>query len=811
MINEIQPGQYQMRWLIATLALLLGIALFPYLFGDKTFLPTDMLDTMDAPFNADYHPPQAQNHFDYDGLAQTYPYKFETKEALLRGKLAYWNPHILAGYPQYAESLANNYDPFNLLLLWFSPLDVIHWQTFLELFIAGIGMIFLLRFFGVSQIVNLIFASAYMLNSSFITTAMHRWIVASFCWVPLLVLMIVRYFYYGKKDSLLYASLFLALSFLGGNFQTSFFAIVVLSAIIFLFPTDKKRQKFISRLGVFAFIGISSFTLSAIMWLPTLELLFQTLFRGGTLYSTAVEGTYSFLGRILSFPLLTTLFLPGLIGNPQLFTAKKIIGVDSINFNGAISFLPALFAFWGCFVLWKKKPVRPFIILVAMSLFLPILSPLYSILYFRVFIITAFSLCVIGAISFQSLLDSETVKKSFISVFKLTKILFSALVVIIIGICAYLTFNYESLLSKFSAFVAEHMTDTGFGTGNDSWMIGRIEKSMQYYSFHSALLWIPILMSVAIIITLSYFLKGMFSKKKFLVISFFATVIQLIIFLRMWFPSLTLNQFPIFPKNDLMAYLQMDSSAVRYYAWRNFSKDPYLLPQNCSNVYRINEIQGFETLTNRSMNVLYKQYISTDSLNLRLLGLWDVKYIIVGKRTIISPNLRFLYAADNLRIFENLQCKPKAYFVYSEVIVKDENEAVKQLLRSDFDGSTALFTKDDAPTDFEIYSKGENTIHFDKSENEEVMITAQTDTKGIFILTDTYYPGWKCYVNGKETPIYRVNYCMRGILLEAGKSHIVFKFEPVVFTVGASISGGSLLLLCASFVFLRFKRKPQKA
>src|SRR5436190_3225213 len=109
-----------------------------------------MYDTMMAPFNGEFRPPQAQNHYPIDGLLQGLPYKVQTKEALQKGKLSYWNPYILGGYPQYAESLGNNFDIFNVMLLWADPVDVFHWETVLELFIAGIGMILLLRFMGVS-------------------------------------------------------------------------------------------------------------------------------------------------------------------------------------------------------------------------------------------------------------------------------------------------------------------------------------------------------------------------------------------------------------------------------------------------------------------------------------------------------------------------------------------------------------------------------------------------------------------------------------------------------------------------------------
>ena len=45
--------------------------------------------------------------------------------------------------------------------------------------------------------------------------------------------------------------------------------------------------------------------------------------------------------------------------------------------------------------------------------------------------------------------------------------------------------------------------------------------------------------------------------------------------------------------------------------------------------------------------------------------------------------------------------------------------------------------------------------------------------------SEVYFPwGWKATVNGKETPIGRVNYVLRALRLPAGDSEIVMSFEP---------------------------------
>ncbi len=807
LIAGIKPQQYRLRWLVAGLAGLICITFFPYLFGGMTMLPADLFDTMTAPFNTEYAPSQAQNHYVFDGLAQELPYKIETKKAFERGTLAYWNPHILGGYPEYAESLANNYDVFNILLLWFSPVDVIHWETVLELLLAGIGMLLLLRFIGVDPLVNLIFASAYMLNSMFISSAHYRCPIASFCWIPFVVLMLLRYFYTSQKQNILYASLFLALTFLGGNFQTSVFAAFIVAIIILFYPSSNLKYKFFGRVGILSFVGIVSFALSAIIWLPTLELLFQTIFRGGSLNSTNIYDAYTIKQRLLSLPLLIMFFFPEVLGNSQSYNLRKIAGVDIINFNGAIAFLPALFALWGCYSLWKNKTMRPFIIIALCGVLFPIATPLFSFVYHRFFIVSSFAFCVIGAVAFQSFIRNAIVRASFSAFFRWIKVTLGILFAALALVWAYIALNYTTVLSKFTQYVAPQVPGSAFGSGNESWMYGRIPKTLHYYSSFSPALWLPILGAIAIVIAIAYYQNNKITQRNLLLLLLVLTMMQLSVSARTWLPNIDTEKFPIYPKNPIVSFIQNDSSGSRFTVWRDASKDPYILASNASNIYGINDIHGYEVCSNRSMSLFHRFHNMSDSLDLRLLGLANLKYVIIGKRQITTSNLKPVFSADSMTIYENLRCKPRAYFAFKTKVAATEIDAASELLRSDFDGSEAVFTKEDAPNDLGEYSDGKNSIHFDRSENEEIRINTETQTKGILILTDTYYPGWKCSINGKPAPIYRVNHCMRGVIVDAGKSEIIFKFEPNIFMAGIGISSITALLLFGGILIFKKRQR----
>ncbi len=789
-------------WPIVGLAVILCIVFYPYIFGGKILLPTDMYDTMTSPSNTQYSPPQAQNHYFYDGIVQTYPYKIATQEALRNGHLAYWNPHILCGYPQYAETMGNNFDPFNVLLLWTSVNTSILVETVLELFIAGLGMLFLLRFFGVSPFVNLIFSSAYMLNSLFIASAIHRWTVASFCWVPFVILMLVRYLHSTKKEHLLFAAFFLALVFLGGNFQSSFFASCLVGGVVFLFPSGSLN--WYKRISGLIVVGGAAFLLSAPMWLPTLELFWRTL-SNGSLNSSSIYSKYSILQRILSLPMLVMFYIPSFLGSPEVFSLKKVAGVDVDDFNGAIAFVPALFACWGCILFWKRKEIRPFIVMAALAILLPILTPLYSILYHRVFIIATFCFCVIGAVMLQSFVDRTMDRHRIAKLVGRSTAAFGIFVLGVIALCGSMTLHRTALTKSLTASLKATMLKTAFGAGNEAWMFARVGKTFDYFSFTSIELWLPILFAVTALWALARYSNAKLDRRTLLTITGTLTIAQLILFAKLWFPSVDPVTFPIYPTNPIITFLQSQPQGDRFVTWRDSTKDAFILPENGANIYHINDFNGYESLTAPSMSVLYRRHIRPDSLDLRLLGLAGVKWVVARSYLPSSPNAHPVFSGNGLTVYENHLAKPRAYFAKGAEILHSDTAITTMLLSKDFDGSVALFPYNDAPKDLNESYVTTGEIHTRDISNEEVTLQTKTASKALLILTDTYYPGWKCYVNGAERPVYRVNNYMRGVFLDAGTSTVDFRFEPMLFTAGVATSGVTALILLGMLFFLKFR------
>jgi len=798
-----EPAHYSLWWPVAGLLAVLAIVFYPYLFEGKIMLPTDMFDTMTAPFNAEYGPPQAQNHYFYDGIVQAYPYKIETQEALRKGHLAYWNTHILGGYPQYAETLANNFDPSNILLLWLPAITAMHVQIYLQIFIAGIGMLLLLRFLGVSRWVNLLFSAAYMLNGMFIATSGIRLTTGSFCWVPFLALMLALFLSSKEWRYLLYGMLFTALAYVGGSIQSSFYVACIITVILLWYPSTFSLLKRVS----LVFLAImSSMLLSAIMWMPTLQLFYQVLFGGGSLNSTNVYTGYSILHRFLSLPMLIVFPFPELLGSPQIFSPRIIAGLDVTNFNGSIGFIPALFAISGCIVFWRNKTLRPFIILILGAIFLPILTPLYKLLYHRVFIVASFAMCVTGAVYAETFFSDASLR---LRTLKISSIALSTLLIMLTIVCAIVTFAHQSLVARLNALLAPKLLSSAFGVGNESWAFGRIEKTLHYYSFNSPYLWISMLLAVLSIGALWQYHRSKLGKRPMMAVISIATVAQIILFARMTLPSVNPVSFPVYPKNKIISFLQSDTSDSRYCVWRDAVRETTILPANSSDVYNIADYSGYESLTSPSLSVLYNKRTPADSLNLRLLGLASVRYILTGSRVIESPDAARRFSADGVTIYENLLSKPRAFFANHINIVASDSAVVSALLRNDFDGSSAVFQRDDSPDPTSVDSNSHDSVRIIHAGENELLLESHTASKALLVLTDSYYPGWKCSVNGQRRRIYRANGFMRAVVVDSGRSSIVFRFEPAVFTAGATTSLIAFLFWLSALAYLNLRSRKK--
>src|SRR5439155_26043671 len=82
-----------------------------------------------------------------------------------------------------------------------------------------------------------------------------------------------------------------------------------------------------------------------------------------------------------------------------------------------------------------------------------------------------------------------------------------------------------------------------------------------------------------------------------------------------------------------------------------------------------------------------------------------------------------------------------------------------------------------------------------RQEPGHVRVRTRAAAEALLVLGDVDYPGWRAFVDGRRTPIYRTDYVLRGVVVPAGEHVVEFVFRPVSFQRGLALTGLSALAL----------------
>jgi len=196
------------------------------------------------------------------------------------------------------------------------------------------------------------------------------------------------------------------------------------------------------------------------------------------------------------------------------------------------------------------------------------------------------------------------------------------------------------------------------------------------------------------------------------------------------------------------------------------------------------------------------------SVALRLLSLMNVKYILDCREI---PGLNLIFT-DGVRIYRNDDALPRACVVSQARVISDDEELLAELSSQTFDPRRTVLLGpgqsqepiSHSPTSFSFIPLSP------KYSPNAVEIEVTLDRDGYLVLSDTYYPGWRAYVDGEEKEIMRANYAFRAVSLESGQHTVLFKYEPLAFKVGLAISlatWGAIILGLAVMGLWRHRRE----
>ena len=147
--------------------------------------------------------------------------------------------------------------------------------------------------------------------------------------------------------------------------------------------------------------------------------------------------------------------------------------------------------------------------------------------------------------------------------------------------------------------------------------------------------------------------------------------------------------------------------------------------------------------------------------------------------------------------------RPWATFAEQIVRVPDEKAALDTLLETLRRGEqTVILEKGADPKEL---SAGQVLNSVRTSDWLAIEATSQKD--GVLVVNDSYWPGWKATIDGKEVPIWLADCIVRAVPWPAGHHLLEMKYEPLEVRIGWVVSIIGVIALTALFVIERLRRR----
>jgi hypothetical protein len=732
----------------------------------------------------------------YDFEVQWVPFHQFAHAALMKGQSLLWNPFIMLGFPQHAESQIGAFYPINLLLHFLPNQDyAISLSIYLHLIIGLVSTYFLGRAFKLSAIPAIHAAFCFGFSGFIFAQLTNYNIALAAAYLPLKLLLITWYFDRNRAIYLLYFALASAAELLISHANMSF--ITSVAAGLYFLILVCARGKIVWRdMGLYILFSVSALLLAAIQIFPTLEFVTQSERAAGVSYEMATGYSHSFSQYLTAF-------------FPLMFSAGSIDynGGSLEEFHFFIGSFGILLAVFGILNFLKLRDNRFIAAIGIAGLCALILSlgeniPLVD-LYRWLIKIPGFSLFRCPA--------------RWSLVLALALAIFSGYGLQILS--KYLHSEKRIRATRQIIAIALIMPLILYGLG---YLDDDTDRSLLPEKIMS-----PLQADLSHLTWSDQYLYGVFTYLDPLAYFLLVTLILALI-------ALSTYKLPVKYCTLLIATLGLLDILLVNKPFNTsmpssfFNEKPYYISnlQQYAGIYRTlpGEDVPNTMSVNNSMGAFYGIQSTEGYASMKLNNYLMLKEHLhrrdiqdyVGTRYEIVPNWD-----DGFEIDERMDYYPRAFLLDKYIVNEDETTAFNAFLGLSDESrkSYAMISRESAESLGLLENSGmaEDSARpvqikpasITSYQHTRIEIHGRTDRPAFLVLTDMFYPDWQARVNGELTRVIPLNGVFRGVYIEkTGPFSLEFEYRPLSFRAGAWLSLLTLLLIAVCAVVMIRRHRP---
>lgn len=741
-----------------------------------------------------------------------YPMRFSLAESFKAGELPLWDRHIAMGFPLLADFQSGAFYPPHLFYLVFSFFTAIKATFLFHYLVAALGSYLLCRQWRYPPYLAITGATLFTLGGTIVslTNLLNHFQTA--VWLPWVLFFGERVLRSASWKDFLALTLVLLLQFLAGS--PELYAMSM--GLLFL---DGLRLKVAVRnvecCRIFFLLLAANFLvagLAMVQILPTVELFLESWRHKSFPYGSGPAYSLQPLSLINLFFVDKQLEIDYLTA-PQLFFVPNLPFLIS-HYMGAISLVGS--SLWLFYASRIEKGVLSGVIgiclVIAMGDRTSVYSfffhyvPFFSLLRFpeKFFFITyALLLFIVLKGLFRFLHSGDSSRRPLLIV--------SSICFLFFFLYLFLRMNTEPL-SRFIAWTTHTPILTASTIGKSSSVLVNLEKQMA--------------------LTFGILLLFFFRKKDKIREPLFKALLVAIVFVDLnsahqpyqylLNPDLVYKSPRVIvspdPQPDRFFYYPSPSNL--HPSYYSFPKEPSFAKFNSlvfSNLLpNTGVFNGFDYMQEldalgRWPYTLFLNFANKvpSERQYRLLGVLNVSYLI-SFRPLPEEGITLVrhFPEHPSWLYKIDRVIPRAYIVPGVMVEKDPLKVLDQLSSAELDPLKEVILEQ--PLSLTPKEGFQGQAELVRYKNQEVAIRASLNGFGILVLADSFYPGWRVYVDGQDKEILRANLFFRAVPLSPGEHLVEFRYEPRSFRIGLIISLITLSGVVIGSILLRFVNQNKR-
>lgn len=829
------------------LAFLLFVAclvMAPGLLTGRALLPADALFNFYPwkPLAGAFGVTVPQNDLAADMILQNYSWKELVKAGWLSGQFPLWNPSILTGLPLLAAGQASPLYPVSVPLFLLLPTVLAYgWNMALHLFIAAAGAYWLVRTLGAGRFGGLVSGLAFGLCGFLVVSFMWPQMVGSAVWMPALLACmerLVRVFELpaGRLGRAASAAAWtaaggvvVALQFLGGHMEMSFYALFLLLAyFLFRLGTVAWRRWWLAALYLCCCAGLMvgvGMLLAGVQIVPFYELIKQNFRSGDITLADAVSFALPKL-QLLAF------VLPDVFGNPTHHSYFDLFRLSTLPVEGSTDLAGAArsYPFWGvknyvegtayvgllplvaaaaALLVRRDRYVAFFAGYGAFSLLLAFGTPLYALFFFGIpgmeqlhtpfRWVLPWSLCtaVLAGLGADALRRQTTPLATRLAAWAGPLVAGTGALVLLAAAAVFAAKG--ALLPRVAAWrERSEALAAAFPT----------PEMLLSYEWRNLAVFGAVLLATGVALAVS-----LRTRRRWLVLAAPVVLAADLVGFAWGFLAFTNPAIPM-AQTDLVRWLGEQGGGQPFRVVSYPQSD--VLPPDTAMLAKVQDVRGYDTVILRQYVEYWKlmeepsglpysqinRLARAESLDSPYLNLLNVRYVL-SRDEFERPGYRRVYQRDGVNVYENLDVLPRAFVATQAQPADGLSGALAALRTPGFDPRRAVVVDGPAADGAPGFAAATVTAY---SANA-VTVGANLASAGYLVLTDAYFDGWQAEVDGaKPKDVIRVDGVFRGVLLEPGEHTVTFSYRPVSLRLGLYLSFMGLVVLLLLLAFVGWQR-----